>query len=516
VGSQKNKSNQQLLKRVSTVGSWTLVSRILGFVRDVLIARVLGAGMLADAFFVALKLPNFFRRIFGEGTLTVALIPVLAEQKKLGEDEAHQYLNALAGLLLFSLLIFTVLGMLCMPWLLLIFAPGFQDEPERWQQTLMLARWMFPYLALISLTAMAWAVLNSYRKFAVPAATPALLNVGMIIAAVFFAPSMENPALALAWGVLLGGVLQLAIQFPALKAIGWVPKPNLHFRIPAIARTMRLFFPAVLGTSAVQFNILVGTALATLLPVGAVSYLYYADRIVQLPLGLFGIAMGTALLPALSEHFAQNQQQKALEDLRHGLVWLSWICVPAMIGLFILATPIVMTLFEHGQFSHADSIATTHTLMMYSLGLLCFCWVKILATACYAQHDAKAPTRFAAISVGVNIAFALLLLEPMQHLGLALATSLAALVNVLLLIHYLQKKHGELFGLNALLRILKSLLATIPMCLYLLFVGDCWSFPSQGMLMQVLWLFVNIVGSCIVYVSLAKLFGEQLFSFKRH
>lgn len=515
MGSKQDKSNRQLLKRVSTVGSWTLVSRILGFVRDVMIARVLGAGILADAFFVALKLPNFFRRIFGEGTLTVALIPVLAEQKEKSQEEAHQYLNALAGLLLLSLVLFTVLGMVLMPWMLLVFAPGFHDEPERWQQTLLLARWMFPYLALISLTAMAWAVLNSYRKFAIPAATPALLNVGMIIAALFFAPLMENAALALAWGVLLGGVLQLAVQFPALKAIGWVPRPNLRVRMPAIARTMRLFFPAVLGTSAVQFNILVGTALATLLPVGAVSYLYYADRIVQLPLGLFGIAMGTALLPTLSDHFAQKQHQRALEDLRHGLVWLSWICVPSVVGLFLLAEPVVRLLFEHGAFDHAASMATTHTLMMYTLGLLCFCWVKILATACYAQHEAKAPTRFAAMSVAANIVFAVLLMDSMLYLGLALATSLASLLNMLLLIHYLQKKHGVLFGVTTLWRMAKSCLAVIPMGIYLWLVATYWCFPAESIWMQAIWLAVNIMGSGVIYASIAHRMGEPLFRFRR-
>lgn len=512
---QQDKSNRQLLKRVSTVGIWTLLSRILGFVRDVIIARVLGAGMLADAFFVAFKLPNFFRRIFAEGSFTVALIPVLAEQKEQGEEEAHHYLNAMAGLLLLSLLIFTTLGMLVMPWLLLAFAPGFYDEPTRWQQTLTLARWMFPYLALISLTAMAWAVLNSYRNFAVPAATPVLLNVGIIIGATCFAPMMESPALALAWGVLLGGVMQLAIQFPALKAIGWIPKPSLNFRLPAIARTMRLFFPAVLGTSAVQINILISTALATLLPVGAVSYLYYADRIVQLPLGLFGIAMSTALLPALSSHFAEGQKEKALSDLQHGLVWLSWICIPAMVGIFLLAEPVVMTLFEHGAFLHSDTLATTQTLLMYAIGLLCFCWVKVLATACYAQHEAKAPTRFAAMSVAANIAFALILLEPMQHLGLALATSLASLLNVLLLIHFLQKKHGQLFGKEALQRILKAWVAVLPMCVYLWCVGTVWLFPMEGILYQGLWLSLMVGGSCLIYASIAHWMGEPLFRFRR-
>jgi putative peptidoglycan lipid II flippase len=333
-GSDKSiKRGNTMLRAAAKVGSWTMLSRILGFVRDILLARILGAGALADAFFIAFKLPNFFRRMFAEGTLTVALVPVLAEERKKGEEDAHAYLNALAGLLLAALLIFTVLGILFMPWLLLLFAPGFHDEPDRWYQALHLARWMFPYLALISLSAMSWAVLNAYRKFSVAAASPALLNIALIFAAIVLAPSFKNPAEALAIGVVLGGLLQLAIQFPALKRIGWIPKPSWRPRMPAISQTMALFGPAVLGVAAVQINILVGTILATLLPTGAVSYLYYADRIVQLPLALFGIAMGTALLPALSDYIANNQHKEAQKELCQGLTWLTWITLPAMLGI---------------------------------------------------------------------------------------------------------------------------------------------------------------------------------------
>ncbi|MCK5307510.1 MAG: murein biosynthesis integral membrane protein MurJ, partial [Zetaproteobacteria bacterium] len=346
--SDNGNARQSVLGAASTVGGWTMLSRILGFIRDVLLARVLGAGPLADAFFVAFKLPNFFRRMFAEGTLTVALVPVLADERKKGDGEAHAYLNALATLLLVVLLLFTVAGIIFMPWLLLGFAPGFHDEPDRWDQALLLARWMFPYLLLISLSAMSWAVLNAHRKFSLAAASPALLNVAIIFSAIILAPSFENPAKALAIGVVLGGILQLAIQFPALKRIGWIPRLSFKFRNPAVSQTLRLFGPALLGVAAVQINILVGTILATLLPAGAVSYLYYADRIVQLPLALFGIAMGTALLPALSEHMANQRIDDAKEDLRNGLAWLTWITLPAMIGIFILAEPIIATLFEHG------------------------------------------------------------------------------------------------------------------------------------------------------------------------
>lgn len=506
--------SERLLKTASTVGGWTLVSRVLGFVRDILLARVLGAGLLADAFFVAFKLPNFFRRMFAEGTLTVALVPVLADERKQGEAAAHDFLNALAGLLLLVLIIFTVLGMALMPLLLLVFAPGFHDEPERWTQTLMLARWMFPYMAMISLAAMAWAVLNTYRKFAVAAASPALLNISLIFATIVLAPSFDNPALALAIGVLAGGALQLGIQFPALKRIGWLPRPTWNFKNPPVIRTLKLFGPAVIGVAAVQINILVGTILATLLPVGAVSYLYYSDRIVQLPLALFGIAMGTALLPTLSAHFSNQQTDAALKDLRQGLSWLTWITLPAALGLLLLAEPIIITLFEHGRFTHTASVATAHTLQAYALGLVAFCWTRVLSTACYAEQDAKTPMRYAAISVAANIIMAVLLMWPLGYVGLALATSLASFVNAALLLAYLRKKHKHLLDSASLKRMARAVTACMPMLLFLLFLDYFWPFPGHEKISQIIWLSISVSGGILVFFVAARLLGERLGTFR--
>jgi len=509
----------RLLRTAGTIGSWTLLSRVLGFVRDILLASVLGAGLLADAFFVAFKLPNFFRRMFAEGTLTVALVPVLAEERQQGEEAAHDFLNALAGLLLATLLIFTVLGMLGMPLLLYIFAPGFHDEPDRWQQTLTLARWMFPYMAMISLAAMSWAVLNTYRRFAVAAASPALLNIALIFAAIVLAPAMQNPAIGLAIGVLLGGALQLTIQFPALKRIGWTPRPVWRLAHPAVKRTLSLFGPAVLGVAAVQINILVGTILATLLPVGAVSYLYYSDRIVQLPLALFGIAMGTALLPALSEHFAKAQHDEALRELRSGLGWLTWITLPSMLGLLMLAEPIISTLFEQGKFTHTDSLATSHALQAYGIGLIAFAWARVLSTACYAQKDSKTPMRYAAISVAVNIVLAAILMWPLGYVGLALATSLASFVNVALLLLHLRRKHGQILDADSFKRMLRAALTCIPMLGFLFGLSALWAFPaatdSVDKLMQCLWLGVAVIGGLSTFMLFAQLFGERLIPRRR-
>ncbi|MDQ6987973.1 MAG: murein biosynthesis integral membrane protein MurJ [Mariprofundaceae bacterium] len=513
---EKPAATRSLLKTTGTIGGWTLISRLLGFVRDILLARVLGAGMLADAFFVALKLPNFFRRMFAEGTLTVALVPVLADERQQSEAEAHDFLNALAGLLLAALLVFTILGMLGMPLLLYIFAPGFHDEPQRWNQTLLLARWMFPYMAMISLTAMSWAILNSYRRFAVAAASPALLNIALIFAAIVLAPAFANPALALAIGVLLGGALQLAIQFPALKRIGWTPRPMWRIAHPAVKRTLKLFAPAVVGVAAVQINILVGTILATLLPVGAVSYLYYSDRIVQLPLALFGIAMGTALLPALSEHFANNNAESAMNELRQGLGWLIWITLPAMLGLLMLAEPVISTLFEHGRFTHTNSIATAQALQAYALGLVAFCWARVLSTACFAEKDSKTPMRFAIISVVANILFAIALMAPLGFVGLALATSLAAFVNVGLLIRHVHKKHGNILDTDGIQRMLRAVLACLPMLLFLFALKTLWLFPMDDKWMQCLWLAVAVIGGFGVFMLAAQLCGERLIPVRKN
>jgi len=501
-------TQQSVLGAASTVGGWTMLSRVLGFVRDVLLARVLGAGPLADAFFVAFKLPNFFRRMFAEGTLTVALVPVLADERKKGEKETHAYLNALVTLLLMVLLIFTVAGMIFMPWLLLGFAPGFYGEPERWDQALLLARWMFPYLLLISLSAMAWAVLNAHKRFSLAAASPALLNVAIIFAAIILAPSFENPAVALAIGVVFGGMLQLGIQIPALKRVGWIPRLSFRFRNPAVSQTLRLFGPALLGVAAVQINILVGTILATLLPTGSVSYLYYADRIVQLPLALFGIAMGTALLPALSEHMANQRIDDAKEDLRHGLAWLTWITLPAMIGIFILAEPIIATLFEHGEFTHNATIATAQALQAYGLGLIAFCWVRVLSTACFARKDAKSPMRFAFISVIINIILAVILMQPLAHIGLALATSLAAFVNVGLLIRHVRKQYGAIFDKQSAFRMFRAALACLPMIIFLFALSELWAFPAPKLL-QGLWLAVAIGTAITIFFVAAWLLGEK-------
>ncbi len=506
---KSNRKGAVLLARTGTIGGWTLVSRILGFLRDVLLARVLGAGPLADAFFVAFKIPNFFRRMLAEGTLTVALVPVLTEARNESEEAAHRYLNALATLVLLALTAICALGVIGMPGLLLLFAPGFHDEPGRWNQALLLARWMFPYLALITLTALAWAVLNTYRRFSLAAATPALLNLAIILAALGLAPRMDNPGLALAFGVLAGGVLQLAVQIPALARIGWVWRPSFAFAQARIVETLRLFGPALVAIAAVQINVLVGTILATMLPAGAVSYLYYADRIVQLPLALFGIAMSAALLPSLSDHLTRGDREAARAELRAGIAWLTWLTLPAMAGALMLAQPIIVTLFEHGAFTHADSTATAATLQAYALGLLAFCWVKLLATACYAARDAKAPMRFAAVGVAANIVLAVLLMKPLAYVGLALATSIAAFIQAGLLYLHLKKTQDLRLDRASMLRMGAAVLACLVMLLALMGYRTAVPFPESSHWVQAVWLTGAVAGGALVFLATAWLLGER-------
>ncbi|HID36456.1 MAG TPA: murein biosynthesis integral membrane protein MurJ, partial [Ghiorsea sp.] len=358
------------------------------------------------------------------------------------------------------------------------------------------------------LAAMSWAVLNAYRKFSVAAASPALLNIAILFAAIILAPLHDNPAEALAVGVILGGVLQLAIQFPALKRIGWIPKPTWRPRLPAIHQTLLLFGPAVLGIAAVQINILVGTILATLLPTGAVSYLYYADRIVQLPLALFGIAIGTALLPTLSEHLANGRKEEARQDLKQGLTWLTWIILPAIVGIMFLAEPIIRTLFEQGKFTATDSANTAHALQAYGVGLMAFCWARVLSTACFAGKDAKAPMKYAIYTVIVNIILAVILMQSMSYVGLALATALASFFNVGLLWSHMHRKQGAILDLQSGKRMFSAAIACIPMAAALYYMPQVWLFPADKM-MQFVWLGSMVTLSMAAFFISAWVLGEH-------
>ncbi|MBF0422207.1 MAG: murein biosynthesis integral membrane protein MurJ [Magnetococcales bacterium] len=436
-------STHSLLRSVGVVSFFTFFSRLLGFARDIVIARGFGAGMGADAFIVALKLPNFLRRLFAEGAFSTAFVPVFSDYLVRGDrKETHEAVCAVFTALLVVLTLLVLICLAAMPWLIYLLAPGFNGNPEKIQLTIDLTRITFPYILFIALVALAGGILNSHDHFGVPAATPMLLNICMIGCALFLSPHLDEPSAGLAIGVFLGGVTQLAMQWPALKKIGmgfswrWDPK---H---PAIARTLNLMGPSVLGVSVAQINLLFDLFIASWLPEGSISYLYYADRLVEFPLGLVGIAMATAILPALSARAAAGDIDGLHEQLDIGLRFTLLLNIPATVALILLREPLVALLFERGAFTADTTRQAAQALFAYSIGLTFYSLVKVTAPAFYALKDTRTPVRIAITAMISNSVLNIVFMFPLQHAGLALATSLSALLNASLLLHRLHQKTG--------------------------------------------------------------------------
>lgn len=431
-----------LLNAVAKVGSMTFVSRILGFVRDVLIARVFGAGMLSDAFIVAFKIPNLLRRISAEGAFSQAFVPILAEYKSQRTfDETHQLVDRVATLMGIVLVVVTLLGMLAAPFIVMLIAPGFKADPDKLQLTVELLRITFPYIFFISLVSMAGGVLNTFNKFTAPAFTPVWLNVSMIGAMLFFADHFAEPIKALAWAVFVGGILQLLFQIPFLKQIGLLPRFNFKFSDAGVWRILKLMGPAVLGVSVAQISLIINTVFASFLITGSVSWLYYADRLMEFPAGLLGVALGTILLPSLSKAYAGKDEHAYSGLLDWGLRLTFLLAAPAAVALAILATPLVATLFHYGQFTANDVAMTHHALVAYSVGLLGLILVKILAPGFYARQNIKTPVKIALFILVLTQLMNLVFVFGLQlgHAGLALAIGLGACINASLLFYHLRK-----------------------------------------------------------------------------
>ncbi|HET7370668.1 MAG TPA: murein biosynthesis integral membrane protein MurJ [Gammaproteobacteria bacterium] len=432
---------RSLFKSTSVVGGMTLLSRVLGFARDVVFAQAFGAGVVMDAFFVAFKIPNFMRRLFAEGAFSQAFVPVLGEVKASGgEAEVRDFVNRVTGALGLTVLVVTVVGVVAAPILIYVFAPGFTDEPNRYALSVAMLRLTFPYLLFISLTALAGGILNTYGRFGTPAFTPVILNIVLISAAIWLAPALPDPALALAWGVLIAGAVQLAFQLPFLWRLRLVPRPRLAGQHPAVRRTLRLMLPALFGSSVSQINMLADTLIASFLAAGSVSWLYYSDRLMEFPLGVFAIALATVILPGLSAHHAKRAGEAFSATLDWALRLALVIVLPAAVGLFMLAGPLVATLFQYGEFGAHDVRMAQWSLMAYALGLIGFTLVKILAPGYYARQDIRTPVKVGVVAVVANIVFNAGITVPLAvygfaapHAGLALSTSLAAFVNAGLL-----------------------------------------------------------------------------------
>jgi putative peptidoglycan lipid II flippase len=409
----------------------TLISRIAGLARDSSFAWLIGAGLTAapDAFYVAFRIPNFLRRVFGEGALSQAFIPVFAEYRARSQDDAKQFVDHVAGVLSVALFVVTLVGVIAAPLLILVLAPGFAADAHKYELTVTMLRIVFPFIFFISLVALAAGILNTYGRFGAAAFTPVLMNLCLIAAAVWVAPRLDEPVIGLAWGVFAAGVVQLLFQIPFLRRIGMLPRPRFSFRDEGVRRVMRLMVPGIFGVSVAQINLVVNMVLASFLVTGSVSWLYFADRIMEFPVGVFGVALSTVILPQLAHTHVNATREDFSHLLDMGLRWALIISVPASVALMLLAGPASATLFHFGRFGDDDVRMTASALVVFSAGLIPFILIRILAPGFYARQDTKTPMRVGIYALVVNIIMCLLLIFPLKHVGLAAATSIAAFVN---------------------------------------------------------------------------------------
>jgi putative peptidoglycan lipid II flippase len=436
-----------VLRAVGVIGAATLASRVLGFARDMVVARAFGAGPVTDAFFVAFRIPNLLRRLLAEGALSTAIIPVFTEYLAgSGRAEFTRMVRAVTGVVTVVLCVVSGLGMLLAPWIVRVMAPGWTDDPGMIGLAGRLTSLMFPYLLLVGLAALAMGALNAHHRFFTAALGPAVLNIAMIASVLVLASRLTPPVLALVVGVLVGGLGQLLVQLPELAKLGVPLRPSAEWSHPAVKTIAGRLWPAVFALAAVQVTVLVNTLLASLLPTGTVSYLYYADRVMEFPLGVFGIALATAVLPTMAGHATRGERRALTDMLGFSLRLSAFVAVPATVGLVALGHPIVRLLFERGQFNAVDAAATAQALAGYAVGLPAFSATRIAAQSFYALGDTRTPVWAGLASVAANCVFALVLMWPLQHAGLALASSLSAYVNLALLGWLLRRRLGPIGG----------------------------------------------------------------------
>jgi len=527
--------NRNIARAAGLVGVLTLVSRVGGLIRDAVVGYFFGTGPAADAFFVAFRVPNLLRRFVAEGAMSVAFIPVFSDYlAKRGEAETVRAARSVATVMALVLALLTVAGALCAPIFVRLFAPGFVGEPTKFALTVALTRRVFPYLFFIGMVALAGGLLNAYRHFAAPAMSSIFLNLAIIAAVIVLCPRLPQPVYGLAYGVLVGGALQLLVQIPPLLARGVVLWPRWEPRHPAIGRSLWLLAPTVAGAAMYQINVMVNTALASVLPGGSVSYLWYADRVFEFPLGLFAAALGTAALPSFATQAARGAYGELRDSVGFAIRLTNFIAAPAMVGILSLATPIVTVLFQRGAFGHAEVALTAQALAAFTVGLWSLSIVRILVPAFYAMNDTRTPVLTAAASFVTNMCCSLMFMGPvpvrgesvladgiaklatvltvvnLRHAGLALATSVAATVNLVLLLLVLRQRLDGLGVVPLLSSLGRSLVAALAMVVPVRWLAGCvdWTEPGQIALKSGVLLAAVCLGM-VVFCAVAYLLGEE-------
>ncbi len=497
----------KILRRTGTVGGLTLVSRIFGLVRDIAIAYIFGANRAADAFFVAFRIPNLLRRFFAEGALTISFVPVFTDYLKKHREEAREVVNVSFTLLGLILLGVVALGIVGAPWIVKAIAYGYTEDPAKYELTVMLTRIMFPYIFFISLAGLAMGVLNSLKHFAAPAAAPILLNCGIIAGAIYFSRYTNPPVVGLALGVLIGGLFQFAVHLPVMAKYKMWPRFNFKPKHPAVKKIIPMMGASAYGAAVYQINVMVITFLASFLTEGSVSWLWYADRVMEFPLGIFGISLATVLLPSMADHAAAGETDKMRATLNYGLRMSSFFTLPAMGGLIVLAEPIIRVLFQRGSFTAESTQAASQALIYFSLGLPFIAAVRVTTNAFFSIKDSRTPVQMANLSVLVNIVAAALLMFPMKHNGLALALSIAALCNFLFQVLAYHKRVGPIGITQMLPSLAKMVIATCTMMLLVYFVAQWGSFfgASNSFSREVLGIILCVVVGVIAYALILLL-----------
>ncbi|KTC99520.1 murein biosynthesis integral membrane protein MurJ [Legionella erythra] len=507
---------QSLLRSTSLVSIMTLASRLMGFARDMLLAYFFGAQAGMDAFYVAFRIPNFMRRLFAEGAFAQAFVPVLAEyQQKRPVNDVRLFIARITGHLSLVLSIITVIGVLAAPVIIFIFAPGFGEGSTRTLLATEMLRLTFPYLMLISLTAMAGAVLNTYGYFGVPAFTPVLLNVFMILAAVYLTPYTDTPVVALAWGVLLAGIAQLLFQIPFLYQRQLLVKPRLFWGDDGVRRVLKLMVPALFGVSIAQINLMIDSIFASFLQVGSVSWLYYTDRLTDFPLGVFGVAIATVILPHLSRKHAEQNLEKYSRALDWGLRSILLIGLPSGVGLALFSMPMIACCFAYGKFSAIDVLQTQKSLIALGSGVPAFMMVKVLASGFYAKQNIKTPVKIGAVAMVVNSLLCAVLIWPLAHAGLALASTLAGYLNCGLLFILLRRRQifTPMAGWPKF--IAQLLFANGAIAVYLwLMAGDVSEWLAKPPLTRLGVLFVHVFATLFIYFLCLYLAGIRPAQFR--